>query len=415
MADIVPVVILAFVLASILFRSFLPAKIAPWQSMAAGATAAMALGKISLQQAFFAIDWEVMAFLYGMFLLAYFLQKSWYLEHLGYKILHRFSSPFLIFIAIVFSIGASSAFLLNDTIAIIGVPLCLMISARSAISSKPLLVALALAVTIGSIASPIGNPQNFIIAKSPNLNSAFSDFAYYLGPPALLSLFLLSAIIWFSFPQLRRLRRMDADVHIRTNYYYAARRGFQAVLLLFSYRLLSSFFPEYLPSFPLWMISAIGAALAVLLSRDFKSVFRADFETLAFFAGMFVLMDAVWISGFFQQLIPLSCELSEPHAILASSLIFSQILSNVPFVILYMKALEGCLSAASLALLAAGSTLAGSLTLIGAASNIIVLQLAEKRGEPFPTKEFSIIGAISTLASITLILAWLMLIGALPA
>ncbi|PKP58821.1 MAG: hypothetical protein CVT88_06670 [Candidatus Altiarchaeales archaeon HGW-Altiarchaeales-1] len=53
---------------------------------------------------------------------------------------------------------------MNDTIAIIGTPIMLMLASRSKISPKLLLLTLAFAITIGSVASPIGNPQNLLIA-----------------------------------------------------------------------------------------------------------------------------------------------------------------------------------------------------------------------------------------------------------
>ena len=64
----------------------------------------------------------------------------------------------------LFSVGGLSAFLMNDTLAIIGTPLVLHYASRQKVSPKLLLLALAFAVTIGSAMSPIGNPQNLLIA-----------------------------------------------------------------------------------------------------------------------------------------------------------------------------------------------------------------------------------------------------------
>jgi Na+/H+ antiporter NhaD/arsenite permease-like protein len=76
--------------------------------------------------------------------------------------------------------------------------------------------------------------------------------------------------------------------------------------------------------------------------------------------------------------------------------LLSQVLSNVPFVVLYLKALGVAVNVKTLMLLAAGSTLAGCITIFGAASNIIILQSAEKRGETLSIKEFSLIGVLTT-------------------
>lgn len=410
MVAVIPVIILAAVLAAIFLRDFFRLPVAPWQAMAAGSALALLFGQISPADAFFAIDWEVMLFLYGMLLLALFLQESWYLEHLGYKVLHRFKRPFFILLAIVLAIGAGSALLLNDTVAIIGVPLCLVMAARSKIRSAPLLVALALAVTIGGVASPIGNPQNFIIASQSAFADAFGAFIFYLGLPTLLSLMALACLLWLAFPELCRLKRFEADVHVRTPTYYAARRGLQVVIALSFLRLLAPAVP-WVPLFPLYFIALAGAAVALALSRQWKTLLKVDWETLVFFAGMFILMESVWLSGFFQQFLPQQEKLGEPGAILLSSLLLSQVISNVPFVMLYIKALGASATPVSLALLAAGSTLAGGLTLMGAASNIIIQQTAEKRGERFPMAEFTLVGATSTVVSLALIYAWMAFVG----
>ncbi|MEM4270172.1 MAG: hypothetical protein QW223_08675, partial [Candidatus Caldarchaeum sp.] len=66
-----------------------------------------------------------------------------------------------------------------------------------------------------------------------------------------------------------------------------------------------------------------------------------------------------------------------------SSLAFSQIISNVPFAKLFIEYLKDAgVSGADEQVwltLATYSTLAGNLTLLGAASNIIVLEVLEKR------------------------------------
>ena len=45
-----------------------------------------------------------------------------------------------------------------------GPPVVLLLARKHGMSAKLLLLALAFAVTIGSVASPIGNPQNLLIA-----------------------------------------------------------------------------------------------------------------------------------------------------------------------------------------------------------------------------------------------------------
>jgi Na+/H+ antiporter NhaD/arsenite permease-like protein len=401
MASIIAPAILAVVLLLIFFREKF-GQLAPWKVMIGGAFVALLTGTISPSDAFAAVDFGVLVFLYGMFIIATGLEKSGYLQHLGVKFLRRFRNPFFILLAWVIGVGLASALLLNDTVAIIGTPLALSIARKSGIKATSLLVGLALGVTLGSFASPIGNPQNFIIASQPAFTEPFAAFAKYLFIPAIISLVVLTVLLWLFFPDTRMLKQFDDDKKYKGKDYYAARRGLQVVVALSLARLFVQF--------PLVIIAVGGAFVYIALSGEKKRLLEVDWGTLLFFFGMFVLMEAVWDAGFFQQFLPSQEKLSEPHIVLGASLLLSQVLSNVPFVILYLKAL-GTMNVKTLVLLAAGSTLAGGLTIFGAASNIIVLQNAEKRSETLPVKEFTVIGVLSTIVSVLLVCAWVALIG----
>jgi Na+/H+ antiporter NhaD/arsenite permease-like protein len=60
--------------------------------------------------------------------------------------------------------------------------------------------------------------------------------------------------------------------------------------------------------------------------------------------------------------------------------------------------------------LAGGSTLAGNLTILGAASNVIILEAAEKRKETFSFIQFLKIGAIVTPVNVTILIIFLMIL-----
>jgi len=410
MISFLPALILFLVLGAIFFKAWIPFKIAPWLAMSSGAIAVLVLGQISFGDALAAIDLDTMIFLYATFVLSGILQESGYLLHLGYKFMRHFYHPFLVLVSFSFCAGVASAFLLNDTVAIIGVPLCITMAKKSGVPVAPLLVALALGVTIGGMPSPIGSPHNYIIATKGNVVSPFFEFAKYLLVPTVLSLVALAGILWLMFPDLRRLRRFTSDHWKREKDYGAARRCFQVVVLLSMLRLASGFVPG-IPNFALYLIPVAGAAVAVFLSGRPRKAFATEWETLGFFAAMFILMAAVWQSGFFQQFLPPQSALSEPIVVVLSSLILSQFLSNVPLAIIYLNAFSGNMPIVSLMWLVAGSTLAGGLTIIGAASNIIIMQTAERSGEKFPMKEFTIAGVASIAVSLVFIWAWMALIG----
>jgi Na+/H+ antiporter NhaD/arsenite permease-like protein len=114
-------------------------------------------------------------------------------------------------------------------------------------------------------------------------------------------------------------------------------------------------------------------------------------------------MESVWESGFFQSVITnLHLSLVSTGMILAVSVVLSQFISNVPLVALYLPMLNNLgATTKELMALAAGSTIAGNLSILGAASNVIIIQNAEKKaGETLTFWEFVKIGVPVTIINV---------------
>ncbi len=118
-------------------------------------------------------------------------------------------------------------------------------------------------------------------------------------------------------------------------------------------------------------------------------------------------MESVWRTGFFQGFVDQGMVTSVPMILLTSTVI-SQFISNVPFVALFEPMiLQAGGTSAQLMALAAGSTIAGNLTILGAASNVIIIQNAEKEGQTLTFLEFAKIGVPVTLLQLTVYWVWL--------
>jgi Na+/H+ antiporter NhaD/arsenite permease-like protein len=125
---------------------------------------------------------------------------------------------------------------------------------------------------------------------------------------------------------------------------------------------------------------------------------------------MFVLMQAVWDADFFQPLISGSgSPITSLALILGVSVLLSQLISNVPMVALYLPMLLAAgAGGTQLVALAAGSTIAGNLTILGAASNVIIIQNAERKGgETLTFWEFARIGVPLTAVNVLVYWAFL--------
>lgn len=126
---------------------------------------------------------------------------------------------------------------------------------------------------------------------------------------------------------------------------------------------------------------------------------KVDWHTLIFSASMFILMESVWRTGVFQSLIKsMDVNLLSVPMMLVVSILLSQLISNVPLVALYLPMLhQAGATTKDMMVLAAGSTIAGNLLILGAASNVIIVQTAEKRRKTTITfLEFAKIGILMT-------------------
>ena len=373
-----------------------------WQVMLFGALVVLITGQISLLDAVKSINPDVMFFLFGMFVVGEALCRSGYLLHVSSLLFGTARNPRMLIIAILLSMGILSAFLMNDTLAIIGTPLVLSLASRHRLSPKLLLLTLCFAITTGSVVSPIGNPQNLLVAEYSGLGNPFISFFTYLAIPTLISFVLVYLILKLFYPAEFQVRDLSLAIEPVSDRDLALLSKVSLLLIFFMVflKIAGSFIPN-VPNFSLTVIALVAAAPVILFSRRRVEVIKyIDWPTLVFFAAMFVLMASVFSTGFFQSFVDLPAISSVP-AVLISSVVISQFISNVPFVALFEPLLihQGT-NLASILALAVGSTIAGNLTILGAASNVIAIQNAEKQGETLTFWEFFRVGAPLTVMQI---------------
>lgn len=375
-----------------------------WQIMLGGALAVLLTGQISPSDALLSINTDVMVFLFGMFIVGEALVAGGYLECLAHRIFHRAKNPSQVVLLVLFALGTSSAILMNDTLAIIGTPVVLALAARHRISPTMLLLALAFAITTGSVMSPIGNPQNLLVATEGGMPSPFVTFAFWLAIPTLLSLLAAYCVLRLIYPGEFATRSLSDGASITCD--TRCMRICQCSLLVIVGLILAKAALAVAGSgsfVSLPLIAVCGAVPVILFSHNRAAILRnIDWETLVFFAAMFVLMESVWQTGFFQSFFGGGNVTSVP-VILIVSIIVSQFISNVPFVALFQPLIAGSGgTTAQLLALAAGSTIAGNLTILGAASNVIIIQNAEKKGETITFLSFAKAGIPITILQLAI-------------
>ena len=409
------VIILAIVFVLIAVRQIGRVRLQIWQVVLGGAIAVLATGQISPIAALSYIDPTVIVFLLGIFIVGEALTESGYMQYLSYRLFRRAKSIDALVLLVIFSMGFSSVFLLNDTIAIIGTPVVLLFATREHVSPKLMMLALAFAITIGSVMSPIGNPQNLLIASSGILSGgAFVTFFAYLAIPTILNLFVVFILLRIFYrKEFSAKRLVHANVKIKDSELAGLCRISLALLIMLIFAFIIVRLSNIGIDLNLAYIAVISALPILILSEKRVHIARGiDWSTIVFFIALFVLVGSVWQSGFIQGLISGSnLDVSSVPTLLVVNIVGSQFISNVPMVLLYLKLLAfKHLSAAAAMALAVGSTIAGNLFILGAASNVIIVQNAERRhGQTLTFMDFARIGIPLTVLNAAIYWAFLAL------
>ncbi len=407
----VAVVILLIALITIALRRVIRIVVPIWVIMAFAAIASILFQQITPLRAIEVIEPEVMLYLFGVFFIAQAAEDSGYLEYLTRKIFHFTQTGKQALLLITFVLGISAALLMNDTIAIIGTPIIVQLCKSHKNLTKPLLFALAFSITIGSVLSPVGNPQNLLIAVKGEMTSPFLDFIRPLAIPTLINLAISYFLIYFVYKDILD-KPIEKNTSLQISNHGTVILVKVSLIVMFCLVVLKIIMDLIHSPYRInFSYIAITSALPLLLSKQRVSyIKRLDWGTLIFFASTFVLMRSVWDSGFFQNTIMHNhISFMNPLVILLFSIILSQFISNVPLVALYLPLLmHYSYSNSQLLTLAVGSTIAGNLSILGAASNIIIIQNSEKRGvKGFGFWEFIKLGLPLTVINILIYLCFL--------
>ncbi|MEM8569536.1 MAG: SLC13 family permease [Pseudomonadota bacterium] len=394
----------------IAIREWLPSFLKIWHVMTAGAVVLLATQTISPQDALQAVDWNVMLYLFSVFSIG----RALYENGISHRIagwMVGWQTPGLSLVAFMLLFALVAAVLTNDAAAIIGTPIALMLARQTGADQRTFLVALCVAVTIGSMTTPIGNPQNLLIAASGGVPAPMLTFLHWLIVPTLVC--LGASALWLSKRMvLGAPGREAADLtETAEGSQWPVLLAITVLVVLVTVEsVLAATGSQY--GYPLGVAAAI-ACLPVYLfdGARGRTLVRLDWPTLVFFVSMFIVTGALLESGTLQTLLGAERDrMNEPLVTAGISFFGSQVFSNVPVVDMYLKLLLS-LDVPNLMMLAGVSTLAGNVFIISAASNVIVLQMADRMGATEVTftqfmRDVLPIGIVSTAITI----GWVLLL-----
>jgi Na+/H+ antiporter NhaD/arsenite permease-like protein len=335
-----------------------------------GAVAMVAFRIVPAQIALGTINFPTVVLLFSMMVIVGSLHLCGFFEWTA-DVVWQHLSPKWFLPAVIFTSGILSAFLVNDIVCLVMVPLVLNPTRRVKLPPLPFLLAVATASNIGSVAAITGNPQNILIGSYSGIG--YRDFFLHLGPVAVAGLF-------FDWLVLAWLFRREISIASTASTMPTAR--VQPTNLWKPTLVLCCVVIGFFAGAPPALASALGAA-ALLISRTtdaHKLYGEVDWGLLVFFIGLFLIVGGAENAGIVAQFLKagryVNLHASGPFALLTVAL--SNLVSNVPAVML-LKSLVPRFPDVHRAwlLLAMASTLAGNLTITGSVANIIVVETAK--------------------------------------
>lgn len=360
-----------------------------------GAALLMALGVLDLPAAWSAIDYKTLIFLFGMMVISANLAASGFFQLAVDYTIRRIHNPFGLLVVLTFGSGILSALFLNDTVALILTPLVVGLTQLLNLNSVPYLLALAGATNLGSVATLSGNPQNILIGSFSGIS--YLDFAKALTPLALLGLAIQVGLLCWLYPEVRSLRPY---LKVEPPRY----RIFKP-LLVKSLLITTGLLVAFLVGIPTAEATLIAAGL-LLITRRLKPeriLQKVDWDLLLMFCGLFILTEGVQKLGSLEWFARF---VDHPLSILGVTALLSNLVSNVPAVLLLHHLIPHPDTRTWL-LLAAASTLAGNLTLLGSVANLIVAEAVAKQGYRLSFGEHLRFGLPLTVITLVLTYFWI--------
>jgi len=365
-----------------------------------GAIILVAAEAVPLDAATAAIDGPTMALLFGFMVLSAQLRQSGFFARVTWWLATRDAGPAALLGVLVFGAGALSAVFSNDIVCLAATPILAEACRRRGLDPVPYLVGLACAANVGSAATLVGNPQNMLIGEA--LAMDFGRYSLFALPPVIGGLALTWAVIAWLTRGRWRLGTPGTVLEAPDLAPWQTAKG-----LLVAAGLLVLFLWAPWPR----ELLALAAAGVLLTSRQMHSrqtLGLVDWQLLVLFAALFIVNYAFQSSGLaaavFAALAERGLDLGAPLAMFLVTPVLSNLVSNVPAVMLLLPVAEG--EGAGL-VLALASSLAGNLLIIGSIANIIVVGLAAANGVTITWRRHAALGVPVTLVTLALAGAWL--------
>jgi Na+/H+ antiporter NhaD/arsenite permease-like protein len=394
-----------------------------------GAIAVLVIGAVdpitALTDHHMGIDWNVILLLFGMMLLVGALQTTGLFEYLAALSADIARGNPRVTLLLILGISALTSTLLpNLTIVMLIAPVAISLARTLAVSPVPFVLATIIGSNVGGAATLIGDPPNLIIGS--RIGIEFMPFLVVMGPIALIGLVVTALYFVVAYrhalPNQRvdRQRAVDLDESTMLRNIPTLVVGLSLLAVV-----VGSYIAGSLAGLPPAYVALTAGVLAAIISRAPLSSVAASVEwkTLAFFAGLFILVGALvsvgalrllstWLIGVVGTDVP-----TISLILLGFSGLVSGIVDNIPYVTSMVPVIADMNTALQLAepsvlwwALATGADFGGNLTIVGASANIVGVAIAQREGVKISMWGFAKVGIPVTVLSLVATVPYFLLV-----
>ncbi|MBL8480767.1 MAG: anion transporter [Rhodocyclaceae bacterium] len=373
-----------------------------------GAIALISVDAMSVEQAAAAVHLPTLVLFFSFMVLSAQMRLGGVYTWVARRVAELPLSPPQLLGALVFLVGALAAVFSNDIVCMAVAPVLIDSCRRRRLDTVPFLLALACAANIGSALTLIGNPQNMLIGQS--LRLPFGGYVREALIPVLLALAAAWGLIAWQVRGRWQVAGAEAGSQteqraqdMQLDVWQAAKGLAVCVALLLAF--------VYAP-WPREHV-ALTAAGILLMSRKLhsnKMLGLVDWELLVLFVGLFVVNAAFQQTGVSERIVAdlaaRGFDLHQPGPLFLATFGLSNVVSNVPAVMLLLPMATHPLAGPILALV---STLAGNLFIVGSIANMIVVDSAARRGIAIDWRRHARAGVPVTLVTLAICAGWVWL------
>jgi len=381
---------------------------------------------IDQDEAFDAIDFNVIFLLVGMMVIANITAQTGAFEWLAIrsaKLARGNPAVVLVLLAAITAVG--SAFLDNVTTVVLMAPLALFVASAMQVRPEPFLISLIISSNVGGTATLIGDPPNILIGSAAGLD--FVDFFVHLAPLISLLLILLLTSFYFYFRrQLKAepaMRRRVADLNEAE---VISDPNLLRICLVVLVAVVIGFVVASATNYEPATVALLGATVLLVAARQepHDALRDVEWQTIFFFVGLFMVVAGVEKAGLLEDIGQALADASGGNLTAATMLILwpgallSGIVDNIPYTAATIPVVEEVsheVQAPSGSgnplwwALALAAGLGGNLTIVAAAANVYVVNIADRAGYKIRFVPFLRYGVVVTFASLVLSSAYLWL------